>query len=317
VSGTLPHEASAAGSPGSRAAREGDGARERAAAVDAGRRPALLRALAGPDPVIAVELRPPRTGLGSADSMDAWIDLNHALRRFTASGRFVLLTDDAVGQAEEENLGHLAANLSGASEPGRLLPFLTCKHRLDYCLLYAERAAALGLEALVVLGGDPDAGAPRCVPHAYRLRGEIRARVPALALGGWANPHRDIEQQTAFLTAADFHGSFYLTQIVSHHSAGRLEALVSSAARRGCALPGLAGIFHYRSGNPATLARLGTYFPVPARELVREFEAGADPETITARSVRAALDAGARGVYVSNLGVRRPDRTLESILERV
>jgi hypothetical protein len=102
--------------------------------------------------------------------MDAWIDLNHALRRFTASGRFVLLTDDAVGQAEEENLGHLAANLSGASEPGRLLPFLTCKHRLDYCLLYAERAAALGLEALVVLGGDPDACAARSAHACPRSR---------------------------------------------------------------------------------------------------------------------------------------------------
>jgi hypothetical protein len=277
----------------------------------------LVRALAAADPVIAVELRPPRTGLGAEAGMDAWIDSSHAVRRLTGQGRFVLLTDDAVGETEEENLGHLEANLSDGADPARLLPFLTCKHALDYCLLYAERAAALGLEALAVLGGDPHVGPPRCVPHAYQLRRRIAARVPALALGGWANPHADTGEQVGYLAADAFHGAFYLTQVVSHHSAGRLERLVRALEGRRPGLPALAGIFHYRSANPRTLARLGEFFPVPAAEVTREFGSGVDPEALTARSVRAALDAGARGVYLSNLGLRRPERTLARIMERV
>jgi hypothetical protein len=286
-----------------------------APASDAG--PALLRALAAPDPVVAVELRPPRADLGADAGMDAWIDLNHAMRRLTTAGRFVLLTDDAVGQAEEENLGHLEANLSVGADPRRLLPFLTCKHPLDYCLLYAERAASRGLETLAVLGGDPHVGPPRCVPHAYHLRARIAARVPGLGLGGWANPHRDADEQAGYVVDHNFHGDFYLTQVVSHHSAGQLEALVRAVARRGCDRPALAGVFHYRSANPSTLGRLGEFFPVPAEQITREFDAGDDAETITARSVRAALDAGARGVYVSNLGLRRPERTLAAILAQV
>jgi hypothetical protein len=279
--------------------------------------PALLQALDGPDPVVAVELRPPRADLAADAGMDAWIDLNHAMRRLTTAGRFVLLTDDAVGQAEEENLGHLEANLSVGADPRRLLPFLTCKHPLDYCLLYAERAASRGLETLAVLGGDPHVGPPRCVPHAYHLRARIAERVPRLSLGGWANPHRDAEQQAGYLVGGEFFGDFYLTQVVSHHTAGHLEALVRAVTRRGCDLPALAGVFHYRSANPGTLSRLGEFFPVPAEQITREFDAGDDAETITARSVRAALDAGARGVYVSNLGLRRPERTLARILAQV
>jgi 5,10-methylenetetrahydrofolate reductase len=277
----------------------------------------LLEALEGSEPVVTVELRPPRTGLGAAASMDAWIDLNHAVRRFTAAGRFVFLTDDAVGQREEENLGHLQANLAEAADPSRVIPFLTCKHALDYCLLYAERATSMGLRTLVVLGGDRDAGPPRCLPHAYLLRGRLRERVPALTLGGWANPHADPAEQARYLAQGDFHAGFYLTQVVSHHSARRLAALTEACAARGCSLPGIAGVFHYRSANPRTLERLGDFFPVPAAALTREFEAGARPEEITARSIRAALDAGARGVYVSNLGLRRPERRLEEILALV
>ncbi len=278
---------------------------------------ALLEALAAPDPLIAVELRPPRSGLGTEAGMDAWIDLAHAVRRLTRDGRFVLLTDDAVGEAEEENLGHLEANLAEGADARRLLPFLTCKHTLDYCLLYAERAASLGLEALAVLGGDPHVGPPRCVPHAYQLRARIEARVPELTLAGWANPHADVEQQAGYLAADDLHASFYLTQVVSHESAPRLEALVHAVAERRPGLRGLAGIFHYRSANPATLARLADFFPVPAKALTRHFAAGGSPEAWTAKSVRAALDAGAAGVYLSNLGLRHPARTLHAIMERL
>lgn len=249
--------------------------------------------------------------------MEAWIDLHHVLRRFAGEGRFVFVTDNAVGKAEEENLAHLMANLPEEAPRERVVPILTSKHTLDYCLLYAQRAAAAGMDALTVVGGDVSVGPPRCLPHAFMLRERIRERVPALALGGWANPHRPADEQAGFLTAPDFHGAFYLTQVVSHHDAGGLSSLKSELERRGSRIPGLAGIFLYRSANPRTLERLGAYFPVPARELTAEFGAGAAPEEICARSVRAALDAGVEGVYLSNLGFRSAARRLRRILELV
>lgn len=268
----------------------------------------------GDAPRVHVELRPPRAGLDAASGMDAWIDLNHAVRRFTTDQRRVFLTDDAVGQAEEESLGHLAANLDDHTARHRLVPFLTCKHPLEYCLLYAERAASMGLAELTVVGGDTQVGAPRCVDHAFQLRHHIRRRVPGLKLGGWANPFRDPDEQAGFLAAPDFGADYVLTQIVSVQSAPRLERLVLEARSRGVAAPVLAGIFHYRSANPETLARLGTYFPVPADWLSAEFSGGASADEITARSVRAALDAGADGVYISNLGFRGAHRRLDRIL---
>ncbi|HSG47454.1 MAG TPA: hypothetical protein VLA43_06580 [Longimicrobiales bacterium] len=276
---------------------------------------ALLRSLtAGAGPVIAVELRPPPADLDPGESMEAWIDLHHVLRRFTGEGRFVFVTDNAVGKAEEENLAHLLGNLPEEAPRDHVVPILTSKHTLEYCLLYAQRAAAAGMDALTVVGGDKAVGPPRCLPHAYQLRGRIRERVPSLTLGGWANPHRPAREQADFLTAPDFNASFFLTQVVSHHSAGGLEALHRELAHRGARVPGLAGIFLYRSANPRTLERLAEYFPVPARELTAEFAAGATPEEICARSLRAALDAGAAGVYVSNLGFREAGRRLRKVL---
>lgn len=47
--------------------------------------------------------------------------------------------------------------------------------------------------SLVVLGGDTTVGLPRVVPHGSDLRQLIRARQSQLTLGGWANPHGDID----------------------------------------------------------------------------------------------------------------------------
>ena len=164
---------------------------------------ALLQALAdGDEPIIAVEVRPPPAEVDAGESMEAWIDLHHVLRRFAGGGRFVFVTDNAVGKAEEENLAHLLANLPEEAPRDRIVPILTSKHELDYCLLYAQRAHAAGIEALTVVGGDKNVGAPRCVPHAFQLRDRIRESVPALALGGWANPHRPVVEQADFLTAS-------------------------------------------------------------------------------------------------------------------
>jgi len=279
--------------------------------------PGILERLRDPTPLVTVELRPPRAGLSSADSMDAWIDMHHAVRRFSGERRFVFVTDNAVGSAEEENLSHLVANLGEGADPRRIVPFLTLKHSLEYCLVYAERAAAAGFEALAVLGGDHSVGAPRCLPHAHLLRARLRERVPSLVLGGWANPHRDPAEQADFLAHPDCNADFFLSQVVSHHSAGRVESFLRAMEDREVAAPGVFGVFYYRSANPDTLSRLSEFFPVPAAALTREFEGGATAEEVCARSVRALLDAGARCIYVSNLGLTRPEARLKRILARV
>ena len=126
-----------------------------------------------------------------AKGMDAWIDTYHAVRRLTREGTFVFLTDSAVGAEEEDNLRHLVTNLGTDVPRERIVPFLTSKHSLEYCLSYAERAHQSGFPALVVLGGDKSVGPPRSVEHAWQLRALLRSRDHTLALGGWANPHGD------------------------------------------------------------------------------------------------------------------------------
>ena len=275
----------------------------------------LLDNLRAGRPVVAAELRPPRAELQTAASMDAWIDTYHAVRNLTRTGTFVFLTDSAVGSKEEDNLRHLVINLGSDVPRSGVVPFLTCKHPLDYCLAYADRARDQGFDALVVLGGDKSVGAARCLEHAWQLRREIRARVPSLSLGGWANPHAAAAAQVGHLLAEEATAEFYLTQIVSHHSLAQVEGFLAEAARRGLSLPGLFGVFYYRSANPKTLNALGGFLPVPIDALTAEFAAGATPEEICARSIRALTDAGVRHFYVSNLPVHRAAHTLQRILD--
>src|SRR5881396_2239043 len=100
----------------------------------------LLEKLRGSESVIAAELRPPRAELQTAASMDAWIDTYHAVRGLTRQGTFVFLTDSAVGSKEEDNLRHLVINLGSDVPRSHVIPFLTCKHTVEYCLSYADRA---------------------------------------------------------------------------------------------------------------------------------------------------------------------------------
>src|SRR5918996_4031384 len=100
----------------------------------------LLERLRCEPSVIAAELRPPRAELASSASMDAWIDTYHAVRSLTRSGTAVFLTDSAVGLKEEDNLRHLVSNLGTDVPRTSVVPFLTCKHPLAYCLAYADRA---------------------------------------------------------------------------------------------------------------------------------------------------------------------------------
>ena len=121
--------------------------------------------------------------------MDAWIDTYHAVRRLTRQGTFVFLTDSAVGAAEEDNLRHLVTNLGLDVPRERIVPFLTTKHAIEYCLSYADRAHQNGFPALVVLGGDKSVGMPRSVEHAWQLRRDA-ARARSGARRSAAGPTR-------------------------------------------------------------------------------------------------------------------------------
>jgi len=277
----------------------------------------LLSALRAGPSVFAAELRPPRAELATAEGMDAWIDTYHGVRRLTRQGTFVFLTDSAVGAAEEDNLRHLVTNLGLDVPRERIVPFLTTKHAIDYCLSYADRAHQSGFPALVVLGGDKTVGAPRSVEHAWQLREMLRARDQALTLGGWANPHADAEQQVDFLAAGNACAEFYLTQVVSHHHADQVARFVRTAERRGLAIPGLFGVFYYRSANPRTLDALKGFLPVPVEGLTREFTDGATAEEVCAKTIRTLMDIGARHFYISNLPVLRAQQVLAGILEKV
>jgi hypothetical protein len=277
----------------------------------------LLSALRADRPIVSVELRPPRAELDAAAGRDAWIDTHHAVRGLVRGETFVFLTDSAVGAREELNLRHLVINLGNDVPRSHVVPFLTSKHTLDFCLSYAERAWHEGFPSLVVLGGDKNVGAPRCVEHAWQLRRAIRAHVPELSLGGWANPHADPAAQVSFLSDENFTGDFYLTQVISHHEIRKVDQFLNELDRRGQRRPGVFGVFYYRSANAKTLETLRHFLPVPLEGLTREFAEGATPEDVCARSITALQAAGVRHFYVSNLPIGRARQTLSKIMEKV
>jgi hypothetical protein len=277
----------------------------------------FLDSLRSPKSVFAAELRPPRAELGSVEGMDAWIDTYHAVRTLTRQDVAVFLTDSAVGLQEENNLRHLVTNLGTDMAREKVVPFLTTKHSLRFCLTYAEQAWQHGFPALVVLGGDQSIGRPRCVDHAWQLRQEIRAHVPRLALGGWANPYADAARQVGFLADERFAAEFYLTQIVSHLHLQPVSRFLDEVRRSGLqGLPALFGVFYYRSANPRTLEALSRFLPVPAEALTGAFAAGASPVEVCAGTIRALMDLGARHFYFSNLPLVGTSATLNAILER-
>ena len=278
----------------------------------------FLPSLQSSKTIIASELRPPRAELTSSEGMDAWIDMYHGVRTLTRQDVAVFLTDSAVGTQEENNLRHLVTNLGRDVPRDRVVPFLTSKHSLDFCLTYADQAWQHGFPALVVLGGDRNVGRPRCVEHAWELRREIRRHVPRLTLGGWANPYGDPGRQVDYLADENFTAEFYLTQIVSHLNIAPVDRFLAEARRRGVdSAPAIFGVFYYRSANPKTLALLSQFLPVPLEALMAEFASGASPVDICARTIRAMMDIGARHFYISNLPLLGASSTLNAILERV
>lgn len=273
----------------------------------------FMAALHAEGPLWTVELRPPPAGLEGERSVDAWIDLNLGVRSLLREERFVLFTDDAVGDREEESLQHLTSNLGSAADLTRVIPFLTCKHTLEYCLLFARRAVSHGLGAVTVTGGDREVGPPRCVPRSRDLRRIIREAFPELPLGTWVNPYREAVEQVELLLDPDHCADYYLTQVVSHHDMEPIQRFLDEARRRGVEMPGLVGVFFYRSANPGTLRRLREFIPVPEAGLVGEFDAGLSAEDVCARTLRALADCGVDKTYVSNLDPRRAADRLRAV----
>jgi 5,10-methylenetetrahydrofolate reductase len=227
-----------------------------------------------------------------------------------------MVTDSAVGAQEENNLRHLVANLGDTVGRNQVIPFLTTKHSLEFCLAYADQAVHNGFPSLVVLGGDKHVGRARALEHAWQLRQLIRQRHPELELGGWANPIADPLRQVDFLLRPDVYADFFLTQIVSHHQGDRVAAFLEAGRTSGLTMPGVFGVFYYRSANPKTLEMLSEFLPVPVEELKKEFAGGATPIDVCARTIRFLADIGARHFYVSNLPAKKTAQTLNLILER-
>lgn len=267
--------------------------------------------------MFAAELRPPRAELDSVEGMDAWIDTYHAVKNLTRQNVGVFLTDSAVGTQEENNLRHLVTNIGADVAQANVIPFLTSKHSLDFCLSYAEQAWQHGFSSLVVLGGDKSVGRPRSVEHAWQLRREIRWRVPQLLLGGWANPYADARQQADFIEDTTFTAEYYLTQIVSHLNPGPVEAFVAEVERRRIPQPGVFGVFYYRSANRKTLETLSRFLPVPVDGLMAEFESGSTAADICARTIASLRERGVRHFYISNLPLHGTAATMNAILDRV
>ena len=94
-----------------------------------------------------------------------------------------MVTDSAVGAQEENNLRHLVTNLGDAVGRHRVVPFLTTKHSLEFCLAYADQVVQHGFPALVVLGGDKHVG--RAAVGGARLAAAAAdSRAPSRAAAG-------------------------------------------------------------------------------------------------------------------------------------
>jgi 5,10-methylenetetrahydrofolate reductase len=254
--------------------------------------------------------------LQSHEGIDAWIDTYHAIRSLARQNVRAMITDSAVGAQEENNLRHLVANLGAEVARAHVVPFLTTKHSIEFCLGYVDQVVHHGFRSLVVLGGDKHVGRARSVEHAWQLRQMIRARHPEIELGGWANPMAAASTQVDFLLDQRANADFYLTQIASHHQATEVASFLDEARRRHLDVPGVFGVFYYRSANPSTLAMLRQFLPVPVEQLQEEFAAGATPIDVCARTIRTLLDLGVQHFYLSNLPLRRTAQTLHAILER-
>ena len=107
---------------------------------------------------------------------------------------------------------------------------------------------------------------------------------------------------------------FFLTQVVSHHDAEAVERFLELIGRRGIEIPGIFGVFYYRSARKSSLDTLRRFFPVPVREIEKEFEVEElRADDVCARTIRKLRRLGVRRFYVSNLPVADAAARLQTI----
>jgi len=137
-----------------------------------------------------------------------------------------------------------------------------------------------------------------------------------MTLGGWASPHGG-RRQVEFILHPEYSADYYMAQIVSHYQASAIDEFLNEAARLSVKIPGIFGVFYYRSASTNTLDMLSRFFPLPIADLKRDFEAKVAPEEICARSVHALLKRGVKNVYISNLPMATATERLARIEKRV
>jgi hypothetical protein len=95
-----------------------------------------------------------------------------------------------------------------------------------------------------------------------------------------------------------------------------VATFLAEGEKLGLRMPGVFGVFYYRSANEKTLRMLSQFLPVPVEPLLAEFAAGDSPVEICARTVRELRSLGVRHFYLSNLPHRGTAGVLRQILER-
>ena len=219
----------------------------------------------------------------------------HAVRTLTRQDNAVFLTDSAVGTQEENNLRHLVNNLGRDVPHERVVPFLTSKHSLEFCLSYAEQAWQHGFPALVVLGGDRTVGRARCVEHAWELRrADPRARAAAGARRLGQSVRRRRRSRRTTLPTISFTAEFYLTQVVNHLDIAPVARFVdeTAPARPRPSPRGLRRLLLPQRQPQDTRAPLRQFLPVPVEALAAEFAGRRDARRYL--RAHAARDDGPR-----------------------
>ena len=249
----------------------------------------ILTALRSSPHVVAVELRPPRAELEASAGMDAWIDTYHAIRGLVRQDVRVMVTDSAVGAQEENNLRHLVNNLGPDVPRSRVVPFLTTKHSLEFCLAYADQVVQHGFPALVVLGGDKHVGRARSVEHAWQLRQLIRERHRAAA-GRLGESARRSGAAGRVPGGARLHGRVLpdADRLAPRRRSRRSVPERSRSARRDGARDVRCVLLSQReTRNPRVLQQ---FLPVPVDGAARpSSRQGRTPEEVCARSIRALI----------------------------
>jgi hypothetical protein len=137
-----------------------------------------------------------------------------------------------------------------------------------------------------------------------------------MTLGGWTSPHGG-RRQVEYMLDPEYSADFYMAQIVSHHQTRSIDEFLNEVARLGMEIPGIFGVFYYRSASGKTLDLLSKFFPIPVEELKHDFENSRSPDEICALSIRALLQRGVKNVYISNLPMGTAAETLGRIEARV